>query len=182
MTAELTAPSGLLIDGEWVERGIPVPVLDKYRHEPVAEVRRAEPDDADRAVTAAARAAAAGPPPAWRRAEVLERAAASLEAQAEGVIETYVAETGFTRADAATELARACETLRLSAGEALRLTGETVPVEAARGSKGRLAFTLCGPVGVVCAIAPFNAPLNTVAHKVAPALAAGNAVVLKPAG
>ena len=97
------------------------------------------------------------------------------------MIETYVAETGFTRADATAELRRAGETLRLSAGEALRLTGETVPVEASPGSENRLAFTLRVPVGVVCAIAPFNAPLNTVAHKVAPALAAGNAVVLKPA-
>jgi acyl-CoA reductase-like NAD-dependent aldehyde dehydrogenase len=173
--------SGLLIDGAWEDGGERVPVMDKFRLEPFAEVARASEADVDRAVAAAA-ARAAGPPlPAWRRAEILERAAALLAERADSVIETYVAETGFTRADAAAELKRAGETLRLSAGEALRLTGETVPVEASPGSEGRLAFTLRVPVGVVCAIAPFNAPLNTVAHKVAPALAAGNAVVLKPA-
>ena len=71
--------------------------------------------------------------------------------------------------------------MRLSAEESVRIAGEEVPVAAAPGSEGRLAFTIRVPVGVVAAIAPFNAPLNTVAHKVGPALAAGNAVVLKPA-
>jgi acyl-CoA reductase-like NAD-dependent aldehyde dehydrogenase len=176
-----TTASGLLIGGEWVDGGEPLPVLDKYSGEPFAELRAARPEDVDRAVAVAA-ATADGPAlPAWRRAEILEGAADRLGARADEVLSTYVAETGFTRADAAAELKRARETLRLAAGEALRLTGETVPVEASPGSEGRLAFTLRVPVGVVCAIAPFNAPLNTVAHKVAPALAAGNAVVLKPA-
>jgi acyl-CoA reductase-like NAD-dependent aldehyde dehydrogenase len=177
----VTDPSGLLIDGVWEHGGEPLPVIDKYRLEPFAEIRRASPADVERAVTAAARCAAGPPLPPWRRAEILEAAAGLLSERSEHVIETYVAETGFTRADAAAELRRAVKTLRLSAGEALRLTGETVPVEASPGSEGRLAFTLRVPVGVVCAIAPFNAPLNTVAHKIAPALAAGNAVVLKPA-
>jgi acyl-CoA reductase-like NAD-dependent aldehyde dehydrogenase len=173
--------SGLLIDGAWEDGGARTPVLDKFRLEPFAEVTRASAADVDRAVAAAARRAAGPPLPAWRRAEILETAAEKLAARAEDVVATYIAETGFTRADAETEVKRAGETLRLSAGEALRLTGETVPVEASPGSEGRIAFTLRVPVGVVCAIAPFNAPLNTVAHKVAPALAAGNAVVLKPA-
>ena len=89
--------------------------------------------------------------------------------------------TGFTPADADTEITRAVATMRLSAEESVRIAGEEVPVAAAPGSEGRLAFTIRVPVGVVAAIAPFNAPLNTVAHKVGPALAAGNAVVLKPA-
>ena len=92
-----------------------------------------------------------------------------------------MAETGFTPADADTEITRAVATMRLSAEESVRIAGEEVPVAAAPGSEGRLAFTIRVPVGVVAAIAPFNAPLNTVAHKVGPALAAGNAVVLKPA-
>src|SRR5262249_38114822 len=75
---------------------------------------------------------------------------------------------------------RALQTLRLSAEEARRLVGEMVPLDGAPQQKGRLGFTIPVPLGVVCAITPFNAPLNTVAHKVAPAIAAGNGVVVKP--
>lgn len=177
----MTTPSGLLVAGEWVEDAEPLVVLDKYALQPVAELRQASPAHVERAVTAAAAAAASAPLPAWRRAEILERAAGILQSREEAVVAAYIAETGFTSTDATTELRRAAETLRLSAAEAVRLTGETVPVEATRGSEHRIAFTMRVPVGIVCAIAPFNAPLNTVAHKVGPALAAGNAVVLKPA-
>jgi len=89
-------------------------------------------------------------------------------------------EGGFTTFDANGEMKRCLETFRVSAEEARRFIGEMVPLEGAPGQAGRLGFTIRVPLGVVCAITPFNAPLNTVAHKVAPALAAGNAVVLKP--
>jgi succinate-semialdehyde dehydrogenase/glutarate-semialdehyde dehydrogenase len=89
-------------------------------------------------------------------------------------------EVGFPASDGQNELRRCVTTFRLSAEEARGLRGEMVPLEGAAGQAGRLGFTLRVPLGVVCAITPFNAPLNTVAHKVAPALAAGNAVVLKP--
>ena len=159
----------------------PLIVYDKYRREPVAELPQATPADVETALDVAARAASEPALPASARATILERAAQRLADRRDEVITAYIAETGFTTADARTELQRAGETLRLCAGEAVRLTGETVPVEATPGSEGRLAFTLRVPVGVVCAIAPFNAPLNTVAHKIGPALAAGNAVILKPA-
>jgi acyl-CoA reductase-like NAD-dependent aldehyde dehydrogenase len=113
--------------------------------------------------------------------EILGEAARLLAAHSAEVTAAYIAETGFTRADAATEVSRAIGTLRLSAEEAPRIAGEEVPVAATQGSENRLAFTIRVPCGVVLAIAPFNAPLNTVAHKIGPALAAGNAVVLKPA-
>ena len=73
------------------------------------------------------------------------------------------------------------ETIELSAEEAKRISGEVLPLDGAPGGAGKLGFTLRVPCGVVAAITPFNAPLNTVVHKIAPAIAAGNAVVLKPA-
>jgi acyl-CoA reductase-like NAD-dependent aldehyde dehydrogenase len=120
-------------------------------------------------------------PPAQRE-EILNRAAALLDERADEIEADYVAETGFTPADAAGELKRAANIFRLSAGEAIRIAGEEVPVAATPGSENRIAFTMRVPVGVVAAISPFNAPLSTVAHKVGPAIAAGNSVVLKPAG
>ncbi|MFZ0181472.1 MAG: aldehyde dehydrogenase family protein [Candidatus Dormiibacterota bacterium] len=173
--------SGLLINGEWVRPGPVVPVIDKYLNVPVTELRTASKNEVEAAVGAAVAASRRELLPAWRRAEILEATARIMEDRSPLVIAAYVAETGFTLNDARTELKRAVETLRLCAGEAMRLTGETVPVEATRGSERRLAFTLRVPVGVVCAIAPFNAPLSTVVHKVGPAIAAGNSVVLKPA-
>jgi succinate-semialdehyde dehydrogenase/glutarate-semialdehyde dehydrogenase len=89
-------------------------------------------------------------------------------------------EVGFPASDGLGELRRCVTTFRLSAEEARNFCGEMVPIEGAPSQAGRMGFTLRVPLGVVCAITPFNAPLNTVAHKVAPALAAGNAVVLKP--
>ena len=118
-------------------------------------------------------------PPA-RRHEILSQAARLLTARRERIRALYVAETGFTPADADTEIT-AGATMRLSAEESVRIAGEEIPVAASPGSEGRLAFTIRVPVGVVAAITPFNAPLNTVVHKIGPAIAAGNAVVLKPA-
>jgi acyl-CoA reductase-like NAD-dependent aldehyde dehydrogenase len=90
-------------------------------------------------------------------------------------------EAGFTAADAAGEVRRCKETLRLSAEEARRLAGDVIPLAGAPQQAGRMGFTLRVPLGVVLAITPFNSPLNTVAHKLGPAFAAGNAVILKPA-
>jgi succinate-semialdehyde dehydrogenase/glutarate-semialdehyde dehydrogenase len=97
------------------------------------------------------------------------------------LLATIVAESGFTISDAGGEVDRCIQTLLLSGEEAKRVHGEMVPIDGASGQSHRLAFTLRVPRGVVAAITPFNSPLNTVAHKVAPALAAGNTVVLKPA-
>ena len=95
-------------------------------------------------------------------------------------IERIVAEAGFPVADADNEVSRTIQTLLLSAEEAKRLSGEMVPIENAPGNAHRLAFTIRVPRGVVCGITSFNSPLNMVAHKLAPALAAGNTVVIKP--
>src|SRR3546814_7107092 len=92
-----------------------------------------------------------------------------------------VAEAGFTRTDAEGEFSRGMQTLMASADEARRLAGDVIPLAGAPLQENRIGFTLRVPVGVVCAITPFNAPLNTLLHKLAPALAAGNSVVVKPA-
>jgi acyl-CoA reductase-like NAD-dependent aldehyde dehydrogenase len=155
-------------------------VRDKYSGDVVAEIDRASPDDVEKALERA-RIAAGNPLAPAERHDVLVRAADLLLERRQGIEREYVAETGFTPGDAAGELDRAANVFRLSAGEAIRIAGEQVPVEASRGSENRLAFTMRIPVGVVVAIAPFNAPLVTVTHKIAPALAAGNAVLLKPA-
>ena len=181
MVGLLAGATGVLVDGRWRADGPETGVRDKFTQQPFAVIRQARPGDVEDAVTGAAAAAATPMPPA-RRHEILSEASRLLREHSAEICAAYVAETGFTPADAATELDRAVATLRLSAEEAVRISGEEVPVAAAPGSEHRLAFTIRVPVGVVAAIGPFNAPLNTVAHKIGPAIAAGNAVVLKPAG
>ena len=117
----------------------------------------------------------------YRRYEILLETAERLAAIREEAALTIAKEAGKALKDALVEVDRACRTLRLSAEEAKRIHGEVIPIDAAPGSENRLAFTLRQPRGVVAAITPFNFPLNLVCHKIGPALAAGNTVVLKPA-
>ncbi|MEW1819290.1 aldehyde dehydrogenase family protein [Arthrobacter sp. NPDC080031] len=175
-----TGRTGLLIDGQWQAPSNVVTVWDKYTQQEIAKVAVATPADVDRAITGA-QAASRTVLPAARRQEILLKAADFLVAEQEEIVALYIAETGFTRTDAVNELKRTADLYRLCAGEAVRIAGEEIPVAATPGSENRMAFTTRVPVGIVGAIAPFNAPLSTVAHKVGPALAAGNAVVLKPA-
>ena len=152
-------------------------VFDKFTGESIGEVPEADAAAVDAALT---HLAAYAPPPAHERKATLLRVRDAVEAQRERFRETITAEAGFPVRDAEGEVARALQTLALSAEEAGRLTGETVPLEGAPGGAGRIGFTLRVPVGIVAAITPFNAPLNTVCHKVGPAYAAGNGVALKP--
>lgn len=170
----------LLIDGHWVDGGERMAVLDKFRLTPTASLHVASQKQVSEAVQAAQRAYAASTLTPHERGAVLERAAALLERDTLQLAAALQTEGGFTRTDAEGEIRRCLQTFKLSAEEARRLAGEVVPLEGAPQQAGRLGFTIRVPLGVVCAITPFNAPLNTVAHKVAPALAAGNAVVLKP--
>ncbi|WP_431710527.1 aldehyde dehydrogenase family protein [Glutamicibacter uratoxydans] len=115
------------------------------------------------------------------RAMALSRAAELIRAKREQLISLVQLDTGFALADATKEVDRSAETLLLCAEEAKRLTGHMIPIEASAGGAGRLSFTKQIPRGVVCALTPFNSPLNTVVHKIGPALAAGNSIILKPA-
>lgn len=180
--ATVTVPRwGLYINGRWREGSRYVPVLHKYRQEVMAEVAEADEALVDEAVRAAQGALEERPLSPYRRFEILRRAADLLSQRREEFALTIAREAGKPLKYARVEVDRAIQTISLSGEEAKRIHGEQVPVDAAPGAEGRLAFTLRVPVGVVCAISPFNFPLNLVAHKVAPALAAGNAVVLKPA-
>ncbi|MBC9785719.1 aldehyde dehydrogenase family protein [Heliobacterium chlorum] len=171
---------GLLINGAWVHTEDNFEVRDKYSGEVLARVSQAGEEEVRAAVTAA-KAALAHPMTPQQRYEILMKLKDLLFENRRELGELIAAEAGKPLKDALAEVGRAAETIRLSAEEALRITGETVPVEGFPGSENRLAFTIRVPVGVVCAISPFNYPLNLVCHKVGPALAAGNAVVLKPA-
>jgi acyl-CoA reductase-like NAD-dependent aldehyde dehydrogenase len=133
------------------------------------------------AAVAAARAALAEPLAPHARAAVLDRAAVLLAERQEDLARIVAAEAAKPLKTARVEAARAVDTFRFSAAEARTLAGDVVPVEASAPGEGKLAFTLRVPIGVVGAISPFNFPLNLVAHKVAPAIAAGCPVVLKPA-
>lgn len=115
------------------------------------------------------------------RAEILERTVGALRDQRERFAELICGEAGKPIAAARAEVDRAVETCVLSAVEARRLAGHVVPMEASAAGRGRIGFTIAEPIGVVAAIAPFNFPLNLVAHKLGPAIAAGCPVVLKPA-
>jgi acyl-CoA reductase-like NAD-dependent aldehyde dehydrogenase len=156
-------------------------VRSPYDGAEVGRVPKHGPDDVDRAVSAAAAALRDNPLPPWRRAEVLDAAARLLAERAEDFARTIALESAKPIKTARIEATRAVSTFTFAAVEARRMTGDMVPVDATEIGEGRLAFTLRVPVGVVGAISPFNFPLNLVAHKLAPAIAAGCPVVLKPA-
>ncbi len=170
----------LLLAGEWIETGEWIEVRSPYSGELVGRVPKAGADEARRAVDAAEKAMLE-PLPAHKRAEILVRVAGYLGRRHEEVAKTISAEAGKPLKAARVEVSRAMSTYTMSAVQARTLAGEMVPMDASQAGVGKLAFTLRLPIGVVGAISPFNFPLNLVAHKLAPALAAGCAVVLKPA-
>ena len=147
----------------------------------VGRVPKCGAAEVDRAVASARDALAAGPLPAWRRAEVLDRAARLLDERVEEFARIVAEEAAKPIRTARVEARRAVSTFTFAAAEARTLSGETVPMDASEAGEGKLAFVMRLPIGVVGAISPFNFPLNLVAHKVAPAIAAGCPVVLKPA-
>ncbi|MGH9279973.1 MAG: aldehyde dehydrogenase family protein [Acidimicrobiales bacterium] len=158
-----------------------IAVFSPYDGSEVGRVPKHEVADVDRAVKTAAAAHARGPLPPWRRAEILDQAARLLTERQDQFARTIAAEAAKPLKTARIEAARAASTFTFAAVAARTLAGDVVPVDTAAVGEGKLAFTLRVPVGVVGAISPFNFPLNLVAHKVAPAIAAGCPVVLKPA-
>src|SRR5436853_6079108 len=171
---------GLLVGGEWIETGEWLEVRSPYTGDPVARGAKAGADETKRAVDAAEKAMQE-PLPAHKRAEILVRVAAALGRRHDEVARLISDEAGKPMKAARVEAQRAMSTYTFAAVEARKLAGEMIPMDAAQAGEGKLAFTLRRPSGVVGAISPFNFPLNLVAHKLAPALAAGCAVVLKPA-
>src|SRR5213083_2565043 len=170
----------LLIGGEWVETGEWLEVRSPYSGEVVGRVAKAGADETRRAIDAAEQAMRE-PLPAHKRAEILVRVAGALGRRHDEVARLISDEAGKPMKAARVEAKRVMSTYTFAAVEARKLAGEMVPMDAAQAGEGKLAFTLRHPIGVVGAISPFNFPVNLVAHKLAPALAAGCAVVLKPA-
>src|ERR671929_45808 len=170
----------VFVGGEWVETGEEIEVRSPYSGEVVGGVAKAGAAETRRAVDAAERAMAE-PLPAHKRAEILVRVAGYLGRRHDEVARTISDEAGKPMKAARVEAKRAMSTYTMAAVEARKLAGDMIPMDASQAGEGKLGFTIRVPIGVVGAISPFNFPLNLVAHKLAPALAAGCAVVLKPA-
>jgi acyl-CoA reductase-like NAD-dependent aldehyde dehydrogenase len=171
----------LLIDGEEVAGESTLELREPYANNVNLRVHVAGASHVDRAVEAAATAFQTfGKEKLHARAAILAKVANEVRAQKTAFVEALIEATGKTHKDASGEVERSTETLSISSEEALRIEGFEVPMEASPRGSGRIAIARRYPIGVVAAITPFNAPLNTVCHKVAPAIAAGNTVVLKP--
>jgi glyceraldehyde-3-phosphate dehydrogenase (NADP+) len=173
----------MFVAGEWVDGPRQEELLSPYDGAVIDVVPVASVTDVDRAIAAAVRGAERQRhTPAYDRQAILLRAADLADARVDDLARTICLETGKTIGEATTEASRGGDLLRLAAFEGAQVYGESLPLDAHRGAgQGRLGFTLRQPCGVVVAITPFNYPLLLVLHKIAPALAAGNAVVLKPA-
>lgn len=172
----------LLIDGQWVGHGATLEVKNKYNGSTVGVLPVARREDLDEAIAAAERAEnVMADMPAYKRSEILQRAAALIRERSEDLAKTIAAEAGKALKFARAEVDRAQSTFTIAAEEAKRLHGETISLDAVPAGDGYFGFWTRRPVGVIAAISPFNFPLNLVAHKVAPAIASGNTLVLKPA-
>ena len=171
----------MLVGGDWYETGETLDVTSPFDGTVVAQVAYGGADDARRAIDAAAKAMLT-PVPAHERAVVLDRLAAIVRDRRDEFAETISREAGKPIATARVEAERAVQTILFSAVEARSLGGEVIGMDAHPAGVGHAGLVMRLPIGVVGAISPFNFPLNLVAHKVAPAFAAGCAVVLKPAG
>jgi acyl-CoA reductase-like NAD-dependent aldehyde dehydrogenase len=172
----------LLAAGEWVETGEWAEVASPYDGSVVARVAQGDAALVTKAIEAAHEAFETADFPQYERAAVLDRAAELVGERIEDLAQAIAAEAGKPIKTATVEAQRCVDTLTFSATEARKLTGGTVPMEASAAGKGKLGVMLRVPYGVVGAISPFNFPLNLVAHKLGPAIAAGNSIVLKPAG
>jgi acyl-CoA reductase-like NAD-dependent aldehyde dehydrogenase len=172
----------LLIGGEWTGSGDSLDVKNKYDGSTVGVLPTASREDVDRAIDAAERTEELmAEMPAYKRAEILLKTAMLLRERSEDLAKTIAAEAGKALKFARAEVDRAVSTFTIASEEAKRLHGETIPMDAVPAGEGYFGFWTRRPVGVIAAISPFNFPLNLVAHKVAPAIASGNTIVLKPA-
>ena len=172
----------MYVGGEWIDKDDKIEVMNSYNDTVIDTVPGADLEDLETAVASAERGARVmADIPAYDRYLMLKKTAEIMEERQEDFGRTITLEEGKVITEGRMEAGRAIQTMTLSAEEAKRLYGETIPLDAAPGWGGQLGFTLRVPCGVVAAISPFNFPLNLVCHKVGPALAAGNSVIIKPA-
>jgi len=172
----------MYIGGEWVDRDDKIAVINPYDNSVIDTVPRGTVEDVEVAIASAERGAAVmAKLSGYERFQMLRKVADLMEERNEELGRTITMEEGKVIAEGRLEASRGVQTISLSGEEAKRLSGETIPLDGAPGWTGQLGFTLRVPCGVVVAISPFNFPLNLVCHKVGPALAAGNSVIIKPA-
>lgn len=172
----------MFLAGEWVERSSKIDVTNPFSGDVFDTVPAASLEDVDTAVMSAQRGFdEMRKLTSFDRYEILMRAVGLISERKEQFAQTITREEGKVITESRGEVDRCIQTMTWSAEEAKRLRGETIPLDAAPGNRGKFGFTVRVPVGIVVAISPFNFPLNLVAHKVGPALAAGNAVIIKPA-
>ncbi|WP_026672575.1 aldehyde dehydrogenase family protein [Alkalihalobacterium bogoriense] len=172
----------LYIGGEWTKKTNTYPVYSPVDHSLLTNVSAADEEDVIRAIESAERGfSELKQKSSLERSQILERVSSLLETDKEKWSNIICIEAGKPIRDARAELERTITTYKLAAEEAKRIHGDMIPMDAVAGGANRIGFTAKEPLGVVCAITPFNFPFNLVAHKVGPAIAAGNAIVLKPA-
>lgn len=169
----------MLLNGEWVERDDSIAVVNPETFAEIDQVPAAVLDDVEHAVRGSGQALES-PLPGHERARILNVAADELMASLEEAARLIATEGIKTITEATAEARRAVATLRLSAEEATRISGRTLNLDQYPSGAGRFGLTVRQPLGIIGAITPFNDPLNLVAHKIGPAIAAGNAVILKP--
>jgi acyl-CoA reductase-like NAD-dependent aldehyde dehydrogenase len=179
-TSASVTTAAMLIAGRWRSGKQTYQVCDPYRGSVATEAPQSSMQDLDDALNAAVSAKTeAAAMPAYERAALLRRVSALLLERADRIAEVMTREIGKAIRDAKAEIVRSQDTLLLSAEEAVRIEGEHVPLDATAMGAGKICFMLRFPVGVVAGITPFNAPFNLACHKIAPAIAAGNTIVLK---
>ncbi len=172
----------IFLAGQWVDKAKKIDVRNPFDNSVIDTVPRADAEDLEKALAYAERGAKVmAKLSSYERWKILRKAADMTAARNEELGQLISKEEGKIIAEGRGEANRAVETIMGSAEEAKRLHGETVPLDADPTGAKKFGFTLRVPCGVVAAIAPFNFPLNLVAHKVGPALAAGNSVIIKPA-
>ena len=172
----------LFIHGKWIEGKEYSELRSPYTEEIIADIPMATAEDVEQAIVAAEQAKKVmAKMPAFKRANILEALAQKLEERSDEAAKIIALESAKPYTTAKAEVDRTVETYKFAAEEAKRIHGETIPLDAAKGGVNRLGYTVREPIGIIGAITPFNFPMNLVAHKVGPAIAAGNTIVLKPA-
>lgn len=171
-----------LIGGRWSHTATTAPVRNPYTGETIAHVCQAGPAEAEAAVQSSVEGAVAMRRlSGYARSTLLQNAAHALQSRQEEFARTMMAEAGKPLTDARREVGRAIQTFSIAGEEAKRIGGEVVPLDWSPGMESYWGVTRRFPIGPILGITPFNFPLNLVVHKVAPALAAGNSILIKPA-
>ena len=170
------------VGGQWVDKSEKIEVLNPFSGSVIDTIPRASQQDIETALKTAERGAEImAKMTGYERYEIIHKVSEIMTEQVEELAQTITLEEGKILAEATMEASRAAEIIALSAEEAKRLSGEVVPLEGGPGVKGKFGFTIRVPCGIVVGISPFNFPLHLVCHKIGPALASGNAIILKPA-